>query len=59
MYVCNVIIIGRSITEMYNVSVSVYFVSEGQSAQPPTVTVRQIVTERNEFLLFNNELEKG
>jgi hypothetical protein len=47
MCVCNVIITGSSITEMYIVSISVYFVSEGQSAQPPAVIVRQIVTERN------------
>jgi hypothetical protein len=35
------------------VFVSVYFVSESQITHPQTVTVDQVVTERNAFFLFS------
>jgi hypothetical protein len=36
-----------AIIEMYNLPVSVYFVTEGQIIQPLTITVDRIVAERN------------
>jgi hypothetical protein len=46
-----------AISGIYEVSGSVYFVSEGQTSQPATVTVGRIVTE--ECLLFTGELHNG
>jgi hypothetical protein len=36
-----------AITDIYGVSVSVYFVSGGEITHPPTVTVGQVVNERS------------
>jgi hypothetical protein len=42
---CNVKVI--AVSEIYKLSVSIYFVPEGQIIHPLTVTVCQTVTERN------------
>jgi hypothetical protein len=42
---------------IYTVTVSIYFVSEDGTNQPPTVTVGQIVTEKKVSLLFSNEMD--
>jgi uncharacterized protein (UPF0248 family) len=55
VYVVNVEIV--SISEIYKVSVIVYFVTEGQITQPPAVRVCQIVSKRNTILLFGGELD--
>jgi hypothetical protein len=39
-------------SEIYNVSVSIYLVSEIQIIEPQTVIVGQVVTERNALLLL-------
>jgi hypothetical protein len=38
------------ITESYNVSVSVYFVSESQIKQPQAIIISQAVTEKKSLL---------
>jgi hypothetical protein len=35
------------VSEIYKVPVSIYFVSEGQISETPTIIVDQVVTERN------------
>jgi hypothetical protein len=42
-----------AITEICTVSVSVYFVYEGEITQPPTVTVGQVAIEKKVSLLIN------
>jgi hypothetical protein len=46
-----------AISEIFKVPVNVYFVFEVQITQPLTVTVGQVVTERNLYLLFNGQLD--
>jgi hypothetical protein len=46
-------------SDIYKEPASVYFVYEGQICQLPTVTVRQVVTERNVSPLFIGELGNG
>jgi hypothetical protein len=41
------------------VSVSIYFVSEGQITPTPAVIVEKVVTERNICLLFGGEVGNG
>jgi hypothetical protein len=47
-----------AVSEIYKEPASVYFVCEGQICQPRTVTVGQVVTERNVHVspLFVGEL---
>jgi hypothetical protein len=47
------------ITEIYEVSTSIYFVSEGQNTQPLIVFFCQVVTGRNMCQLFSDELDNG
>jgi hypothetical protein len=42
-----------AINEIHEMSPSVYFVSEGQVTEPPTVISGQVVSEINGFLLFS------
>jgi hypothetical protein len=48
-----------AITEIHEVSVSVYYVSVAQITQLLTVTTDQAVTERNSSHLVGDELDKG
>jgi hypothetical protein len=43
----------------YKVSVSVYFVSEGQITQPSSAIVGQVVSGRNLFLFFTAKLDNS
>jgi hypothetical protein len=45
-----------TISEIYKVSISVYYVSESHITQLPFVLVGQVTTERNSSLLFSGEL---
>jgi hypothetical protein len=46
-------------TEIYEVSVSIYFLYECQITEPPTFIVGQVVSERTVSVLFTGELGNG
>jgi hypothetical protein len=47
------------ISEIYQLSLNVYFVSGGQITQPPTVILGEVVTNGNVSPLFSSELAGG
>jgi hypothetical protein len=48
-----------TVSEICDVCQYIYFVSEVQITQPPTVMVGQVMSERNESVVFIGELDSG